>query len=121
MIVDDNEELCANLSDTLGEKGYRVTVARDGKSAVKMARENKFDLILMDMKLPFMDGLETVMAIRNFRSDVKTIIITGHKEEMGDFIEQALKESAYTCMEKPLDMDHLLKCIQNVLESDTRN
>ncbi len=75
----------------------------------------------MDMKLPFMDGLKTVMAIRNFRSDVQIIIITGYKEEMGDFIEQTLKESAYTCMEKPLDMDHLLKCIQYVLESDTRN
>ncbi|MBO1223947.1 MAG: response regulator [Candidatus Scalindua sediminis] len=121
MIADDNEELCANLSDTLGEKGYRVTVAKNGETAVKMARENKFDVILMDMKLPFMDGLKTVMAIRNFRSDVQTIIITGHKEEMGDLIEQALQESAYTCMEKPLDMDHLLKCIQNILESDTRN
>lgn len=121
MIADDNEELCANLSDTLGENGYRVTVAKDSERAVKMARENKFDVILMDMKLPFMDGRETVMAIRNFRSDVQTIIITGHKEEMGNLIEQALKESAYTCMEKPLDMDHLLKCIQNILESDTRN
>ena len=121
MIADDNEELCANLSDTLGEKGYQVAVAKDGETAVKMARENKFDLILMDMKLPFMDGLETVMAIRNFRTDVQTIIITGHKEEMEDLIGQALKEKAHTCMEKPLDMDHLLECIQNILESDTGN
>ena len=121
MIADDNEELCANLSDTLGEKGYQVAVAKDGETAVKMARENKFDLILMDMKLPFMDGLETVMAIHNFRTDVQTIIITGHKEEMEDLIEQALKEKAHTCMEKPLDMDHLLECIQNILESDTGN
>ncbi len=120
MIVDDNEELCANLSDTLGEKGFRVTVAKDGESAVITARENKFDVILLDMKLPFMDGPETIMAIRNFRSDVQAIIITGHKEEMGDLIEQTLKEGAYTCIKKPLDTDHLLKCIQNILESDTR-
>ncbi len=119
MIADDNEELSANLSDTLGEKGYRVAVAKNGESAVETARENKFDIILLDMKLPEIDGLETYLAIRDFRPGVVIIIVTGYREEMGDLIEQALRKKAYACMEKPLDMDHLLKCIQNILESDT--
>ncbi|MGR3302037.1 MAG: response regulator [Candidatus Scalindua sp.] len=117
MIADDNVELCANINDVLVENGYRGSVAGHGEMAVQMARENKFDIVLLDMRLPDMSGLEAYKTIRDVRKDVVVIIITGHMEEMKDFVEQTLKINAYACMEKPLDLDRLLEIMQNVLEA----
>ncbi len=117
MVVDDNQELSANLLDVLVEKKYRVIVANDGGTAVQMARENKFDFILLDMKLPDMNGLEVYQAIRNIRREGTVIIITGHKEEMGAIVEDALQRDAYACLEKPLDIDHLMQTIHGALEA----
>jgi two-component system, NtrC family, response regulator HydG len=116
MIADDDEKLCSNLLDTLVKKGYRGEVANDGETAVKMARENKFEIILLDMKLPEMNGLETYLSIRDIRPDVE-VIITGYKEEMGDLIEQALERNVYAYLQKPLNMDLLLEVIHKTLEN----
>lgn len=117
MIADDNVELCTNINDILVEKGYRGSIAGSGEMAVQMARENKFDIVLLDMRLPDMNGLEAYKTIRDVRKDAVVIIITGHMGEMKDFVEQTLKINAYACMEKPLDLDRLLETIHNVLEA----
>lgn len=121
MVVDDNQELSANLLDVLAEKGYRGVIANDGKTAIQMARENKFDSILLDIKLPDMSGLEAYQAIRDVRPGVIVIIITAYMEEMGATIERSLQSDVYSCLEKPLDMDRLFEVIQTALESDTGN
>ena len=113
MVVDDNQDLSANLLDVLLEKGYHGIAANDGETAIQRARENKFDFILLDMNLPNMNGLETYQAIRNIRPEVVVIIITGYKKKMEDLIEQAQKANAYACLEKPLNMDRLQELIQN--------
>lgn len=115
MVVDDNQDLSANLLDILIEKGYRGVAAKDGEIAIQMARENKFDFILLDMNLPNMNGLETYQTICDIRPEVVVIIITGYKEEMKDLIEQAQKANAYACLEKPLNMDRLQELIQKAL------
>lgn len=117
LIADDNVGLCVNINDILVEKGYRGSVAVYGEMAVRMVRENKFDIILLDMRLPDMNGLEVYKTIRDVRKDIVVIIITGHMEEMKDFVEQTLKINAYAFMEKPLDLDLLLETIQNVMEA----
>ncbi|ODS32155.1 MAG: putative two-component response regulator protein [Candidatus Scalindua rubra] len=117
MVADDNEELCINLSDILVEKGYRVTIAKDGEIAVQMSKEKKFNIILLDMKLPEMNGLETYLAIRDIRPEVVVVIITAFKDETGNLVEQALNKNVYACMEKPLDMDRLQETMQRVLEN----
>lgn len=115
MVVDDNQEFSANLLDVLLEKGYRGITANDGESAIQMARENKFDFILLDMNLPNMNGFDAYQVIRNIRPEVEVIIITGYKEKMGDLFEQALKADICACLEKPLDMDRLQEHIQKAL------
>ena len=114
LVVDDNPELKANLVDVLGEKGYRVKTAEDGPGAVRKATESKFDIILLDMNLPILNGLETYMHIRNIRPDVVVIIITGYLKEQGDLAQQTLDGGAYVCLEKPLDMDRLLNLLQEI-------
>ena len=116
LVVDDDRDLCANMKDVLSDKGYRVSVAHDGNKAIEKAWESDFDVILLDMKLPPLNGLETYLSVRDIRLDVVVIIITGHRQEMGDLVEQAIRETAYTCLEKPIDMDELFSLLEQIME-----
>ena len=120
LIVDDNEKLCANMKDVLSNKGYRVSVAYDGNMAVEKARKNNFDIILIDLKLPALNGLETYLSIRDFRPNVVAIMITGYSQEMSKLVQQALQENAYTCLEKPIDMDELLSLLGQIREEKNK-
>ncbi len=114
LVVDDDELLCANLADLLAERGYRVDVANDGDRAVQLARESGLDIMLIDLKLPPLDGLETYLAIREFRPGMVAIVITGHLAEMGQLARQATERNAYTCLEKPLDIDQLFAILERI-------
>jgi DNA-binding NtrC family response regulator len=114
LVVDDDENLCANMKDVLGDKGYRVSVAYDGETAVAEAKNSNFDVMLIDMQLPPLNGLETYLTIRDFRPDVVAIIITGHRGDMGELVDQALKRDAYACLEKPLNMDELVSQLERI-------
>ena len=119
LVVDDDRSLCGNMTDILSKKGYRVSVAYDGKMAIQKTRENDFDLILLDMKLPPLNGLETYLTIRNIRPNVVVIAITGYPSELGNLVQQILERNAYTCLEKPINMDNLMKLIVQIEEQKT--
>lgn len=112
MVVDDDNDICESLSDLLHEKGYRVKTANDGSTAVQMSRENLFDVILLDMKLPTMNGLDAYLAIRDIRPSVVVILITGYRNELRNLVDRALQRNACVCLDKPLDIDRLLDIIQ---------
>jgi two-component system, NtrC family, response regulator HydG len=114
LVVDDDEDLCSNMENILTDKGYRVAVAYDGETAIQKTRENSFDVMLIDMKLPPVNGLETYLSIRNIRPDVVAIIITGYPKDMSDLVKLALKRGAYICLEKPLDMEGLVSLVQKI-------
>lgn len=116
LVVDDDENLCVNLKDVLSDKGYRVCVAYDGNMAIEKAQKNNFDIILLDMNLPALNGLETYLSIRDFRPNVVVIIITGYLKEMDKLVQQALQENAYTCLEKPIDIDELVSLLERINE-----
>jgi len=120
LVVDDDEDLCSNMKDVLEDKRYRVTVAYDGETAIQKARENAFDIMLIDMKLPMLNGLETYLAVRDIRPNMVAIMITGYSRQMGDLVEQALKGSAYTCLEKPIDMEDLLSLLGKIEEEKAK-
>ncbi len=114
LVVDDDEQLCDNLADLLAERGYRVDVANDGDRAVQLARESGQDVMLIDLKLPPLNGLETYLAIRDFRPAVVAIIITGYLAEMRQLARQATENNAYACLEKPLDIDQLFAIFERI-------
>jgi len=116
LVVDDNESLCANVKDVLVDKGYRVCVAYDGNQAIEKAQEKNFDIMLIDLRLNVLNGLETYRFIRDFRPNVAVIIITGYLQEMGKLAQQALQEDAYACLEKPIDMDELVSLLEQIKE-----
>ncbi|MCP4404233.1 MAG: response regulator [bacterium] len=117
LIVDDEQMIRLHLREALVKKGFRVEVAEDGKTALQKVRENNFGIILLDMKLPVMNGLETYLGIRTIRSDAVVILITGYLHEMDDYTQQTLEQGAYICLEKPLELDRLLGLLNEIVES----
>jgi len=116
LLADDDENLCANVKDILEDRGYRVKVAHDGGMAVEQARKNNFDIMLLDLKMPVLNGLEAYLAIRDFRPDVVAIMITGYQQETSKLAQQALQENAYICLEKPIDMVELVVLLERIKE-----
>ncbi|MFC2041107.1 response regulator [Chloroflexota bacterium] len=116
LVADDDENLCANMQQILSDKGYRVSVAYDGNTAIDKAEKNNFDIMLLDMKLPPLNGLETYLAIREFQANVVAVVITGYQLETEKLVQRALQENAYTCMEKPLDIDRLVSLLAQIEE-----
>ena len=116
LVVDDDKNLCANIKEVLSDKGYRVCVAYDGNMAIEKAEKSNFDIMLLDLKLPVLNGLETYLSIRDFRPNVVAIMITGYRQEMNELAQQALKESVYTCLEKPINMDKLVELLEQIGE-----
>ena len=120
LVVDDDENLCANLKDNLSIKGYRVCVAYDGNMAIEKARENNFDIMLIDLKLPVLNGLETYLAIRDIRPNTVAIIISGYLQEMNELAQQAQQASVYSCLEKPIDIDNLVALLERIRKQKAR-
>ena len=114
LIADDDKNFCENLKDILSTQDYRVNMAFDGDKAIQKAREANFDIILLDMKLPPLNGLKTYLAIREVRPEVVVIIITGYSKAMGGAIEDALRKNVYTCLEKPVNMNKLIALLRRI-------
>ena len=115
MIVDGNKKSSAGMMDLLSENKYQGIAVFDGNAAIQKAREISFDIIIMDMKLPDMNFLEVYNTICDIRPKAIVIIIMENREKMGA-VEQSLQDNVYVCLEKPLDMDHLLRVIQDELK-----
>jgi DNA-binding NtrC family response regulator len=114
LVVDDDEYLCQNLLDVLSQKGYRVSVAKDSISAIEKVRATVFDIMLLDMKLPPLNGLETYLMIRRLCPNIVAVIITGFLPEMEEMINIIKKSGAYALLEKPINIDKLLSLIEQI-------
>jgi DNA-binding NtrC family response regulator len=116
LIVDDEQDFCRNLEDVLTQRGYRVCLAFEGRSAIEKTRENNFDIMLIDLKLPVLNGLETYLAIHEIRPHLIAIIMTGYTQELHDVLDEARHQPVYTCLEKPIDIDELLSLLEQIKE-----
>ena len=114
LIVDDDRDMQTILSDTLELEGYKITVAGDGKAALKEITSSSPELILLDVKLPGMSGLEILEKIRKINKRVVVIMLTGY----GDIKDavQAIKLGAFDYITKPFDDEDMIANIKNALE-----
>jgi CheY-like chemotaxis protein len=116
LIVDDDENTRVTLSSILSKKGFSVYSVESGEAALDLAAHQQFDLMFIDMKLPGIDGYETYSEIKTSQPNSITIIVTGYAGALSNRINQFLLSSAYSCLQKPLDMSELFKVIEDVLE-----
>lgn len=119
LVIDDERAIRNTLKEILGDEGHSVDVAEDGKKGMEKARQNEYDLIFSDVKMPEIDGIELLTTLKqpadeNSYVDCPIVMISGH----GDIetAVEALKKGAYDFIEKPLDLNRLLITIKNALE-----
>ncbi len=115
LIIDDNRELVQNLTDILDANGFRTAVASDGHSAQKICRKRQFDLALVDIKLPDIDGLRLVEKLTELRPEIEYIIITGHGS-LENAVEAVRQRKIAAFEIKPLDMSRILVFIRQIAE-----
>ena len=111
LIVDDEESVRDSLYNWFIEDGYRVECAENAKRALSMLESDNFDIILADIKMPGMDGLEMLRRIKLLKTDSIVIVITAFATV--DTAVQALKDGAYDYITKPFDPDDLSHLIRN--------
>ncbi len=117
LVVDDEESILETLSGILEDEGYEVIGASSGESALNKFSEADPDIVLLDVWMPDMDGIETLKKIREKNNDVCVIMISGHSNI--DTAVHALKLGAYDFLEKPLSLEKVLILIKRALEKQT--
>jgi DNA-binding response OmpR family regulator len=113
LIVDDDKDVCETLSAILRSRGYQITSAASASEAIEKARAQFFDLVLLDIKLPDMEGTQLLSHFQKTVPETLKIIITGYASLRS--ATEALNIGANSYLTKPLDPDHLLKTIENRL------
>jgi|Deesub1362B_J571_1020462.scaffolds.fasta_scaffold02699_2 DNA-binding NtrC family response regulator len=114
LIVDDELSVRQSLYKWFLEEGYRVDTAKDAEEALKKFRQNRWDIVLLDIRMPDMDGLELQRRIREYDEGVIVIIITAYGSI--ETAVQAIKQGAYDYVTKPFDPDDLEHLIRNAVE-----
>jgi len=114
LVIDDQRSIRNTLKDILELEGYEVELAENGKDGIEIFLESKYDLVLSDIKMPEMDGLEVLSKIMEVHSDVPVVMISGHGNI--DTAVESIKKGAYDFIEKPLDLNRLLITVKNALE-----
>lgn len=113
LLVDDDADTCQNMSDILSDLGYRVDSARDGPSALELVRRKPYDVALLDLKLPGMDGLELYREIKRLSAGTVAMLVTAYASHAT--AEEALKAGAWQVLSKPVDFPKLLGYLDEAL------
>ena len=113
LVVDDEVDICENLADILGDLGCRVDTAQDGASALELVRRGPYDVALLDLKMPGMDGLELCRAMKALRSGTVAIIVTAYAGSTTS--EEAVEAGAWQVVAKPVDFPALLKLVDEAV------
>ncbi|MEO8479714.1 MAG: sigma-54 dependent transcriptional regulator [Gemmatimonadota bacterium] len=114
LVVDDEESIRGILRQILRYEGYEVSSASSGGEALLMHRAQMFDLVILDVKMQGIDGLDTLAQLRKEVPSARVIMISGHAT-IGNAV-QAVKDGAFDFLEKPLDADRLLVTVDRALE-----
>jgi DNA-binding NtrC family response regulator len=115
LVVDDDPEFCRTLKDILTLKGFKVETEQQPQSVMQHLDTNyKLAIVLLDLKLGEVSGVDVLKDIRAKYPGKPVVLMTGYRKEMTDSIELARKIGAYTCLYKPLEMDQLLKLIEDI-------
>jgi two-component system, NtrC family, nitrogen regulation response regulator NtrX len=116
LVVDDEKSIRNTLREILEYEKFEVDEAAEGQEALEKARNNRYDLILLDIKMPRMDGIEVLEQLMKF-TDVPVVMISGHGTV--ETVVEAVKKGAYDYITKPLDLNRLLVTIRNAQERQT--
>lgn len=115
LVIDDKDSMRKMMAQTLVEEGYSVDTAANGPEGIDKAREKGFDLVITDLKMPDMDGLEVLSALQDVNNDMPIIVMTAYGTI--ETAVSAMKNGAIDFLTKPFDTDHMLVLIDKALHS----
>lgn len=114
LIVDDEKAIRKTLTEILSFEGYKIDEASDGEEGLKKFKDKAYDLVLCDIKMPKIDGIEFLQKAGEFNADVPIIMISGHGNI--ETAVEAVKKGAYDYISKPPDLNRLLITIRNAMD-----
>ena len=117
LIIDDEKAIRKTLTEILSFEGYKIDEAADGEEGLKKFREKTYDVILCDIKMPKVDGIDFLQKAVEINADVPVIMISGHGNI--ETAVEAVKKGAYDFIQKPPDLNRLLITIRNAMERNT--
>lgn len=117
LIIDDEKAIRKTLTEILSFEGYKIEEAADGEEGLKKFREKTFDLVLCDIKMPKLDGIEFLQKAGEINPDVPIIMISGHGNI--ETAVDAVKKGAYDYISKPPDLNRLLITIRNAMDKSS--
>jgi two-component system, NtrC family, nitrogen regulation response regulator NtrX len=117
LIIDDEKAIRKTLTEILSFEGYKIDEASDGEEGLKKFKEKTYDLILCDIKMPKLDGIEFLQKAVEVNADVPIIMISGHGNI--ETAVEAVKKGAYDYISKPPDLNRLLITIRNAMDKSS--
>ena len=113
LIVDDEKNIASSLKDILSDEGYDVSMTGDGMKALELIQKDPPDLVLLDIWLPGMDGIEVLKTLKTYSPGVEVLIMSGHGTI--DTAVKATKLGAQDFIEKPFSLDRITESVQKTL------
>jgi CheY-like chemotaxis protein len=112
LVVDDEPNIRTMFQEALERAGYQVTTAASGADALGLARKERFDLAFLDIKMPGLNGVETLKALKELNPEVNVVMITGYASE--DLVAASLDSGAFVCLTKPFGIAQILEVVRTV-------
>ena len=117
LVIDDEKPIRSTLKEILEFEKFQVDVAEDGKAGLELIKKNNYDIILCDIKMPKMDGMEVLEATIALEIETPFIMISGHGNV--ETAVEAIKKGAYDFIQKPLDLNRTLVTLRNALDKES--
>jgi DNA-binding NtrC family response regulator len=116
LVVDDESDICDFVKNFFQERGYQVFTALNGEDALSVAKADKPDIVLLDIKMKGMDGIATLKHLKEIDKALKIIMVTALEDQ--DKMNEACKLGACEYITKPLILDHLEEAVEKRLKKD---
>ena len=115
LVIDDESVICDACELVLSEKGHTVTLRNNGRAGLNAIREGTYDILLLDMKLPDIDGMDILKVVREEKPGLCTIVMTGYSSISNAV--QAMRKGADDYLAKPFTEDELVQAIEESYDS----
>ncbi len=116
LIADDDPDFVNNLKDVLEDSGFIVYQAKDGKEAVERVQENHVDILMLDLRMPILNGLETFLLLKEKGIALPTIIVTAYADVENNTLEKLKSYCVNGILNKPFDPESLIKILNDLVE-----